>query len=86
MKDHVYYIGSSLLYTPIDHHVNFEHVGNNAVIKFAALKRIVEDLRGGDFDKKILGREMQWIHNLKATTPPGPHQCDELQAFFVINT
>lgn len=71
IKDHVYYINSNHLQTPIRRNVKFMHSGKNSVVKFAALEHKPMDPRGGDPDKKILQREMRWIHTLAATSPPG---------------
>lgn len=81
IKDHIYYIGSNLPYISIGRHVNFQHSGN---IKFVALECIVEDPRGGDFDKRILQTEMLWIHNLKATTPPGLNDAVSYKPFLCL--
>lgn len=71
IKDHVYYATSGLLNTTMGYRIAFKHKFNPMVFKFAALDVIHVDHRGGNFDKRILQRETQWIHKLRATVYPG---------------
>lgn len=71
MKDHIYYATCGILNTAIGHHVAFKHRYDPHVFRFAALDRIYEDPRGGNFDQWVLQREIKWVYDLLATSFPG---------------
>lgn len=52
-------------------HVNSVHGGKFPNVKFLILDQINPSSRGGDWNKTLLQMELQWIHQLKATQPPG---------------
>lgn len=47
IKDHIYYIKNCILSTPFGKHVGMYHNYNTDVIRFDALDRVFEVLRGG---------------------------------------
>lgn len=71
MKDHMYYAMNGLLNTAIGYHIAFKHQYDPFVFKFAALDRVYENPRGGNFNQKVLCKEAKWVYDLKATSFPG---------------
>lgn len=56
------------------------------MFKFAALDIVYADSRGGDFDKRVLQRETQWIHKLRATVYPGMNDMISFKPFLQLRS
>lgn len=63
----MYYATGGLFNTAIGYHVAFEHRYIAYVFRFAALDRVYEDPRGGNFDQRVLQNKTKWVYNLQAT-------------------
>ena len=69
------------LYLPLGRHVAQKHGYHMPKINFTVLDRIHIPLRGGDWNKVLLQREMRWIRRLKATIPPGLNEIESFRPF-----
>lgn len=57
--------------SPWGRHIALMHNERLPKISVLVLDRIHQTFRGGDSNKLLLQREMRWIANLNATSPPG---------------
>ncbi|CAN2390837.1 hypothetical protein PRIEUP_LOCUS874, partial [Pristimantis euphronides] len=57
--------------TPVARHVREQHGGNQNVLKFLALELVEPPSRGGDWNNKLLRRELFWIYTLHTLSPAG---------------
>lgn len=69
------------LYLPLGRHVARYHNYRLPSVNFTVLDRIHLPLRGGDWNKVLLQREMRWIRYLRATTPPGLNETESFRPF-----
>lgn len=62
-------------------HVKMLHGGVFPRVEFFALDRVHPSLRGGDWNKLLLQRELRWIHQLKAAIFPGLNEAVNYKPF-----
>lgn len=69
------------LYLPLGRHVAKGHGYRMPSVNFTVVDRVHVPLRGGDWNKILLQREMRWIRHLNATTPPGLNEAESFRPF-----
>lgn len=81
IHDHIYAIEIGDLYFPIGRHAADDYACYPFKVPFLALEHILQDPRGGDWDRCILQRKMRWIHSLRATFAPGLNDATSFKSF-----
>lgn len=66
---------------PLGRHVAQVHNGPFPKVTILVLDRIHSGSQGGDFHKLLLQRELRWISDLNATSPPGLKQAFNFKPF-----
>ncbi|XP_040188254.1 uncharacterized protein LOC120920313 [Rana temporaria] len=81
IEKHMHSMRICNLYLPLGRHIAKHHGYHMPNLNFTVLDRIHIPLRGGDWNKTLLQREMRWIRYLKATTPPGLNESESFRPF-----
>lgn len=66
---------------PWGHHVALVHSEHFPKVSVLVLDHLHQTPRGGDLNKLLLQREMRWISNLNATSPPGLNEILSFKPF-----